>query len=60
MMGNKTEHLLKYVELISYVEKNIAATSLKMICENHILVESYDKRNIKGFTWSLWEKTALA
>ena len=34
---------------------NIAATSLKILLENHVSIKYYDKSNMNAFTLSLWE-----
>ena len=43
---NETQHMLR---------RNIAATSLKILCKNLNLVKRYDKTNMKDFAISLRE-----
>ena len=66
MIGNDTGHLLKCVKLHRkcinindtkrVVSRNIAATSLKILCSNLYSVKSYDETNMNVFALSLWEK----
>ena len=65
MIGNETGHLMKCVVLhrkfININEtwyvlgRNIAVTSLKVLCKNLYSIKSYDKTNMKVFALSLWE-----
>ena len=38
------------------MRRNLAATSLKIVCKNLNLVKCYDKTNMKDFALSLWKK----
>ena len=38
------------------MRRNIAATSLKIVCKNLYSVKCYDKTNMKVFALSLWGK----
>ena len=42
------------------LRRNIAATSLKIVCKNLYSVKSYDNSNMEVFALSLWENFSWA
>ena len=50
---------VSYSGVRSFKKRNIAATSLKIVCKNIYSVTCYDKTNMKGFFCinSLWKRS---